>query len=104
MVRYYSARPTLDQATDGGNEVRERLARPTDELAAEPPAEVQQAMEIYKQIGLTGDDEEQVRLMMQSLDIATDQFYAIGTVLEPNAFGLCQTALNSLSAACSRLV
>lgn len=61
---------------------------PTDELAEEPPAEVQQAMEIYRQIGMTSDDEEQVKLMMQVLDIAADQFYAIGTVLEPNAFGI----------------
>lgn len=61
---------------------------PADELAEEPPAEVQQAMEIYRAIGLTGDDEEQVNLMMQILDIAADQFYAIGTVLEPNAYGI----------------
>lgn len=61
---------------------------PSDELAEEPPEAVRKAMEIYREIGLTGDDDEQVRLMMQILDIAADEFYAIGTVLEPNAFGI----------------
>ena len=49
----------------------------------------------FQEIGLAADseghpadDDEQVALMTQILDIAADEFYAIGTVLEPNAFGV----------------
>jgi peptide/nickel transport system substrate-binding protein len=56
--------------------------------AEEPPAEVKRAMELYRQISLVSSDEEQFNLMMQVLDIAADQFYCVGTVLEPNAFGV----------------
>ncbi len=69
---------------------------PEDELAEEPPTEVKQAMEIYRSIGLTGDDEEQVKLMMQVLDIAAEEFYAIGTVLEPNAYGIVTNRMRNV--------
>ncbi len=58
------------------------------ELAEEPPEQIKKAMALFDQIGLTADDQEQVDLMMQILDIAADEFYSIGTVLEPNAFGV----------------
>ena len=58
------------------------------DLAEEPPAEVKRAFEAYDELLLTADDQEQYDLMMEILDIAADQFYAIGTVLEPNAFGV----------------
>ncbi|MCB0126869.1 MAG: hypothetical protein KDE58_31635 [Caldilineaceae bacterium] len=69
---------------------------PTDELAEEPPENVKRAMEIYDSIGLTGDDEEQFNRMMQVLDIAADEFYAIGTVLEPNAFGIVTNRMRNV--------
>ncbi|MCC9078709.1 ABC transporter substrate-binding protein [Litorilinea aerophila] len=58
------------------------------ELAEEPPEAVKRAYELYDAIGRTADDQEQFNLMMQILDIAADEFYCIGTVLEPNAFGV----------------
>ncbi|MCB0105731.1 MAG: hypothetical protein KDE53_07475 [Caldilineaceae bacterium] len=69
---------------------------PNDELAEEPPENVKKAMEIYDSIGLTGDDEEQFNRMMQVLDIAADEFYAIGTVLEPNAFGIVTNRMRNV--------
>jgi len=59
-----------------------------DELASEPPADVQKALQMYDEIRLTADDNKHVDLMKQILDIAADQFYCIGTVLEPNSFGI----------------
>ncbi len=58
------------------------------DLAEEPPAEIKRAFELYDQIKATSDDDEQLALMTEILDIAADQFYSIGTVLEPNAFGV----------------
>ncbi|MEZ4710718.1 MAG: ABC transporter substrate-binding protein [Caldilineaceae bacterium] len=69
---------------------------PNDELAEEPPENIKKAMEIYTSIGLTGDDEEQYNRMMQVLDIAADEFYAIGTVLEPNAFGIVTNRMRNV--------
>lgn len=69
---------------------------PTDELAEEPPENVKKAMEIYDSIGLTGDEEEQYNRMMQVLDIAADEFYAIGTVLEPNAYGIVTNRMRNV--------
>ena len=34
--------------------------------------------------------------MMQVLDIAADEFYAIGTVLEPNAFGIVTNRMRNV--------
>jgi len=67
-----------------------------DPLAEEPPAAVKRAMELYNQIGLTADDAEQVDLMMQVLDIAAEEFYCIGTVLEPNAFGIVTNRMRNV--------
>ena len=59
-----------------------------EELAEEPPEQVKKAMALYDEIGQTADDDKQLELMTQVLDIAADEFYCIGTVLEPNAFGV----------------
>lgn len=58
------------------------------DVAEEPPAEIRRAFDLYDEILVTADDEKQFELMNQILDIAAEQFYAIGTVLEPNAFGV----------------
>ena len=36
--------------------------------------------------------------MMQVLDIAADEFYAIGTVLEPNAYGIVSNRMRNVPA------
>ncbi len=71
---------------------------PENANAVEPPAEVKRAMELYDQIRLTSSDEEQFNLMMQVLDIAAEQFYHIGTVLEPNAFGVVTNRMRNTPA------
>ena len=61
---------------------------PEDELAVEPPDQVKEALKLYDDIRTTADDKVQLEIMTKILDIAADQFYAIGTVLEPNSFGI----------------
>jgi peptide/nickel transport system substrate-binding protein len=65
-------------------------------VAEEPPDIVKHAMEVYDQIGLTADDDEQLKLMTEILDIAADEFYAIGTVLEPSAFGIVTNRMRNI--------
>lgn len=54
----------------------------------EPPAGPLQQMELYNQIQATGDAAEQEELMKQILEIAADEFYAIGIALGPNGYGI----------------
>jgi len=54
----------------------------------EPPAAPKQQMDLYKQIQETGDAAEQEELMKQILQIAADEFYAIGVALGPNGYGI----------------
>ncbi|MEM8531600.1 MAG: ABC transporter substrate-binding protein [Chloroflexota bacterium] len=61
---------------------------PNSPLAEEPPAEVQQQIELYNQIQATADREEQNELMREVLGIAKDQFYVVGIALPPNTVGL----------------
>jgi peptide/nickel transport system substrate-binding protein len=63
-------------------------ADPEGATAEEPPEPIKRAMEAYREILVTADDDRQVELMTEILDIAADQFYVIGTVLEPDAFGI----------------
>ena len=69
----------------------------TDELAVEPPADVQKALEMYDEIRLTADEDKQVELLKQILDIAADQFYCIGTVLEPNSYGIAANRVKNVA-------
>lgn len=66
-----------------------------DELASEPPDAVKQALEYYDQIRTTADDNEHLDLMKKILDIAADEFYCIGTVLEPNSYGIVSNRLKN---------
>ena len=68
------------------------------EVAEEPPDEIKHAMALYDEIKVTPSDEKQFELMMQILDIAADEFYAIGTVLEPNAFGVVTNRMRNVPA------
>jgi peptide/nickel transport system substrate-binding protein len=61
---------------------------PEAEDAEEPPEQVREAMALYESLYDTGDDEEHAKIMKQILDIAADYFYAIGTILEPNAYAI----------------
>jgi peptide/nickel transport system substrate-binding protein len=69
-----------------------------DELASEPPVEVQKALQLFDEIRTTADDDKHLDLMKQILDIAADQFYCIGTVLEPNSYGIATNRLKNTPA------
>ena len=62
----------------------------------EPPAAIKQQMELYDQIRVTGDLDEQLNLMMEILDIATDQFYVIGISTEPDGYGVVKNSLRNV--------
>jgi peptide/nickel transport system substrate-binding protein len=66
------------------------------EVAEEPPDAIKEAMALYDEIKVTPDDARQFELMMRILDIAADEFYAIGTVLEPNAFGVVTNRMRNV--------
>jgi peptide/nickel transport system substrate-binding protein len=53
-----------------------------------PPDEIQKAYTLWDQLSETADEKKQLDLMKQILDIAADFYYAIGTVLEANSFGI----------------
>ncbi len=55
-------------------------ATPDADSAVEPPAEVKKQIELYNQIRTTADKAKQNALMQQIIDIAEDNFFAIGTV------------------------
>lgn len=67
-----------------------------DELAVEPPEAVKEALEYYDAIRETADDEVHLDLMKKILDIAADEFYAIGTVLEPNSYGIVTNRMQNV--------
>lgn len=71
---------------------------PNDERAEEPPAIVQQQMDLYNQLKATADPEQQNALMTQILDIAADQFYAIGISLTPNGYGIVKNNMHNVPA------
>ena len=52
-------------------------------------------MELYDQISATPDAEKQREMLKQLLDIAAEQFYSIGTVLEPTGFGIVTNRLRN---------
>ena len=61
---------------------------PDAEDAEEPPEQVKEAMTLYESLRETGDDQEQFEIMTKIFDIGADFFYAIGTILEPNAYAI----------------
>jgi len=59
-----------------------------DPRGEEPLAAPKKQMELYDQIQATGDTKKQEELMKQILQIAQEQFYAIGIVLPVNGYGI----------------
>jgi peptide/nickel transport system substrate-binding protein len=62
----------------------------------EPPAETKQQMELYDQIKASGDPAEQAELMNQILEIAADQFYAIGISLGAPGYGIVKNTFHGV--------
>jgi peptide/nickel transport system substrate-binding protein len=66
------------------------FAKPTNPLAApvEPPEEVQAQLRLVTQLWETIDPAAQAELFQQILDIAIEQFYAIGILLPGPGYGI----------------
>jgi peptide/nickel transport system substrate-binding protein len=62
----------------------------------EPPAEVKRQMELYDQIKESGDAERQAELMNEILQIAQEQFYAIGISLPAPGYGIVQNSFHNV--------
>ncbi len=54
----------------------------------EPPQAVKDQLALYDQLQATADPAKQTELMKSILDIAQDQFYALGIVLPPTNYGI----------------
>jgi peptide/nickel transport system substrate-binding protein len=61
---------------------------PKDKAAVEPPPAAKRQMQLYRQLTATADPDEQKALMNQILQIAQDEFWAIGTVLSTPSSGI----------------
>lgn len=59
-----------------------------DARGEEPPAAPKKQMELYDQIQATGDEAKQMELMKQILQIAQEQFYAIGISKPGMGYGI----------------
>jgi peptide/nickel transport system substrate-binding protein len=68
----------------------------TDTRAEEPPDIVKQQMDLYNQLRSTADQDGQNALMNQILDIAADQFYAIGIALPANGYGIVKNNMHNV--------
>ena len=59
-----------------------------DPRGVEPPPTPKKQMELYEQLKATGDAKKQEELMKQILQIAQEEFYAIGIALPANGYGI----------------
>ncbi len=61
---------------------------PEDERAEEPAPAAKRQMELYDQLKATANPEEQNALMAEILQIAADEFWAMGITLPPPGYGI----------------
>lgn len=64
----------------------------------EPPAGPKRQMELYDQIKSTGDAAEQQALMEEILQIAADEFYALGVALPAPGYGIVRNNFKNVPA------
>ncbi len=62
----------------------------------EPPAGPKEQMALYEQIKSTGDAQQQTELMKQILEIAADEFYAIGITLPAPGYGVVKNGFHNV--------
>lgn len=62
----------------------------------EPPEATLRQMELYDQIKMSGDAEEQEALMNEILEIAADEFYAIGISLPSPGYGIVKNNFHNV--------
>lgn len=91
--RYYL--PYNDQSNFATAWARWRMD-PQDPLAEEPPAAVKQQMDLYHQLASTVEPHRQTELVHRILEMAADQFYAIGLCLPQEGYGLAKQRLRNV--------
>ncbi len=64
----------------------------------EPPEIVKKQMALYDQIRVTPDEGKQIELVKQIMEIAADQFYAMGLALPPNSYGIVKNNMKNVPA------
>ncbi|MBB4122465.1 ABC transporter substrate-binding protein [Martelella radicis] len=64
------------------------FARPDNDAAIEPPADVKAQQDLYKKLLATGDQEKQHEIMLEILNNAADQFLVFGVSLPPDGYGV----------------
>jgi peptide/nickel transport system substrate-binding protein len=69
---------------------------PEHALAEEPPAPVRRQMELYDEIGSTGDFDRQVELMLEIFEIAAEEFPVIGISSRPSGVGIARNDLRNV--------
>lgn len=69
-----------------------------DSRGEEPPEATKQQMDLYNQIKATGDAAKQDEMMKQILEIAQEQFYAIGIALPANGYGIVRNNFKNVPA------
>lgn len=62
----------------------------------EPPESAQRQMELYRQIEVTVDPEQQVQLMNEILEIAADEFYVMGISLPEPGYGITRNGFHNV--------
>ena len=69
---------------------------PKDPNAEEPSPEAKKQMDLYRQVQQAPTLEKQLDLMKQLLAITRDQFYVIGTNLEPDRVGIVKKNMHNV--------
>lgn len=69
---------------------------PTDPNAEEPSEAAKRQLELYAQVQATADFGQQMELMGQILDITKEEFYIIGTNMEPDRVGIVNRNLRNV--------
>lgn len=70
--------------------------RADPKAAVEPPAAVKRAFEAYQQAGQTADRAARGKLIKEILDIAADQFYAIGIAAPSDYYGIVSRSMRNV--------
>ena len=69
---------------------------PTDPYGEEPPPEIKKQQDLYRQVQTAPNLTEQMKLMKQLLAITKDQFYVIGTNMEPDKVGIIRNNMRNV--------
>jgi ABC-type transport system substrate-binding protein len=67
-----------------------------DSPAMKPPPAARKQMDLYDQLKASPDDDERRELFMQILEIAQEEFYAIGTVLPASGYGIVKKTFHNV--------